>query len=729
MRDAPLIVDGAPGVPASEPENRVFVADDFAGRTRAGEVIGSTSKSGVKRRGIDCERVIEIRDDALRIRPLVIPGWGRAGISYGPIERRSGLGVAIHVLNGENGAEAYELASVLRRLGRWALASETDSLWMRFLRWPFRPSGDSLLRKLCYWYASCHIEKAYRPMRENLAVGWFSADAPADATKSTDAFVVRGAGPLNGELNVCVGDTLMPVINSLPNVPIYYFVLLRETGSAYYIASHDLVAGTAGFPTMRPIAINPTSTAKSLYPGMHQSIVGESGFSAETVLYRIHVASYAGLGRWYGTAHAADRLTGEGKLAGSTSETGAAWRVVAGNPERSQDGSRGANEFSMACLVPDQSTGLVHAVVELPAGSGKAGIVWRVADSRNYHCLSISRNRCELAIVAEGERQLAQSCALTEDDGRHPLTVQIRDDGSEIAAAINGRPIVESARSAETRSTGRGVGIFFEPDDNAAPLIRDFEAHPRLVDLSAELPFALPWSRSGDVQVISDDFGSQRGDLAGYGSPGGAVWSRIMGDCRFELTGDQGVRIAATRQQPTANRTAYGFDWPEPNFADVSTVIVPPGQERGQNHAARGGLVFWQDEKNYFIINNWLDDSYGGGSISAFFYFRGFEDIYDAVWTNVNDRLAYGQPNRLRLVCDGTQFRVHLNDVPVLYRAFRDVYPRLGRFHIRKVGLVSNWEWGRDTGSRFLSIEGYATAGPGSGTAPKRAACAGYAQA
>jgi len=41
----------------------------------------------------------------------------------------------------------------------------------------------------------------------------------------------------------------------------------------------------------------------------------------------------------------------------------------------------------------------------------------------------------------------------------------------------------------------------------------------------------------------------------------------------------------------------------------------------------------------------------------------------------------------------------------VLYRAFRDIYPGFRRLHIRKVGIVANWEWGHDTGSRFLSFE------------------------
>ena len=126
MSSAPSPVGGASPATVPDRDNQILVDDDFAGRARAGNAIGSADRTGVVRRALDREGVVEIRDDALRIDPLVIPGWGRAGLSYGPFERRNGLGLAIHVLNADNGSETYRLASVIRRLGRWALASQTD---------------------------------------------------------------------------------------------------------------------------------------------------------------------------------------------------------------------------------------------------------------------------------------------------------------------------------------------------------------------------------------------------------------------------------------------------------------------------------------------------------------------------------------------------------------------------------------------------------------------------
>ena len=113
------------------------------------------------------------------------------------------------------------------------------------------------------------------------------------------------------------------------------------------------------------------------------------------------------------------------------------------------------------------------------------------------------------------------------------------------------------------------------------------------------------------------------------------------------------------------------------------------------------GFILYQDMENYVTLNVWRTDYYGGSSISTFFKFAGFEDIYDAIWTNVGNRVHYGKPSRLRLCCDGEQYLVFVDDEPVLYRAFRDVYADVEPLRIRKVGLLANWEFGNDTGSRF----------------------------
>ena len=75
----------------------VFIEDFYQDPRRPGNVIGSTNINGAVRRGEDLEARLSIDNDALRIRPLLNPGWGRSGVLYGPYERRNGLTLIVHI--------------------------------------------------------------------------------------------------------------------------------------------------------------------------------------------------------------------------------------------------------------------------------------------------------------------------------------------------------------------------------------------------------------------------------------------------------------------------------------------------------------------------------------------------------------------------------------------------------------------------------------------------------
>jgi hypothetical protein len=92
--------------------------------------------------------------------------------------------------------------------------------------------------------------------------------------------------------------------------------------------------------------------------------------------------------------------------------------------------------------------------------------------------------------------------------------------------------------------------------------------------------------------------------------------------------------------------------------------------------------------------------------MSSFFHIDGFEEIYDAVWTNVGDRIYWGKPYNLRATFDGTHYLAFVDGEPVLYRAMTDVYPDIKPLKINRVGIVANWEWGNDTGSIFENFVG-----------------------
>ncbi len=281
--------------------------------------------------------------------------------------------------------------------------------------------------------------------------------------------------------------------------------------------------------------------------------------------------------------------------------------------------------------------------------------------------------------------------------------LQVLDDGNRLMAYVDGEPlaqgwIVDSRLHDETK-----VGFLLDGAVSLGPV--DLEAHPRQVMLPQVLEMGAPWFRKGTQEVIADDFSGARGDLEGRQTPvGGKQWHRLIGSGVFEVTGRGSAAIQGTPQRPCPGRTAYCIDWPHPEFVDLEVTVTPPDEDSDKRAVTTAGFILYQDAENYVTLNAFRSSFYPAGSVSTFFKFNGFEDVYDAIWSNVGDRILYGKPTRLRLTCDGERYLVFLNDETVLYRAFRDVYPDLKRLVIRKVGLVANWEFGTDTGSKFEQL-------------------------
>jgi hypothetical protein len=284
--------------------------------------------------------------------------------------------------------------------------------------------------------------------------------------------------------------------------------------------------------------------------------------------------------------------------------------------------------------------------------------------------------------------------------------LQVLDDGIRIMAYLDGEPVSDAwMNDAQLRGATK-IGLLFRESDVDRGTIHHFEAHPRRVALPRALDMGEPWLRRGGRAVVADDFSGERADLDGrITAVGRACWRRLLGNGVIETTGQGVAKVRATPTDPCPGRTAYCVDWPYPEFVDLEATITPPGRGTGQRHMTTSGFIVYQDSRNYMTLNAYRADTYGGGSVSSFFKLDGFEDIYDAIWTNVGGRITYGKPLRMRLCCDGERYLVFVDDEPVLYRAFRDVYPDVGRLQIRKVGIVANWEFGADTGSTFAHFE------------------------
>lgn len=223
--------------------------------------------------------------------------------------------------------------------------------------------------------------------------------------------------------------------------------------------------------------------------------------------------------------------------------------------------------------------------------------------------------------------------------------------------------------------------------------------------------------RTGPV-CFEDHFVGPARELDHVVPEGSLRWERLLGEGVFELSGSGGARVRASRSRPNPGRTIYGVPWSDTRGANLSMEVTPPGTARGQGHRGRSGVAFWQDEDNHFIVNTWIDDAMVGVSLSAFLRLGGREKMFewDAVWTNVGSRISHGVPFVLSVSCDGTQFLCRLDGEPVMYRAFSDYRAEYRGLRIGHVGMVANWEWGDDTGSRLGHFTARPLDGPGTGS-------------
>ncbi|MEX2219434.1 MAG: hypothetical protein WD749_11840, partial [Phycisphaerales bacterium] len=685
----------APEAPPGDPP---LLRDLFSDDRPRGRVIGTPvpESPGLARGGVDVERIIAIDHGALRIQPPAIHGWGRAGLSYGPFPRRPGLALAVFATNGHNMSQTTELKSWVRQVGRWFRASETDPLPTRVLRWLGHRPRLSLPRKIHRWYRMRQRAEAPVFYRDNFAVGFFLSAIPADPAAEGSAFIIHSSETNdNGELRARAAGSPAILTTGFQNTQVYYIVILRERGAAYYAAALPGARGAGAYPAMRPVAIDAAADDPEVHAGIWQSVIGEIGFTMDTRVHGVTVAHVPALAGPFGGAHVADALT--------TGSPAARWRVTGADLRRTGEGSTPAGD-AVLLSDPGAPTGLLHALVRPPAGAGPLGLAWRAGGPDTHLAFTLAAGDASLQRRERGAAATLATAPVALPPGR-PASLMILDDGREVRCFVNGALAFPPTEVPEPGPAPTAVGIIAS---GASGLIRDFEAHPRALPIPAALDMGPPWHARGRRVLIRDDFRGQRRNLAGHRTAeGNKVWRRDVGLGLFEITGEGAARVAASVGEPCPHRTIYTVEWDNPDLADVEMEMTPPGTARHQNHRCRSGFVFWQDERNHLLINAWVHDGLNTGSISTFLNINGFEDIFDAVWSCTGEqRIRWGHPIQLRAVCDGDNFLVTIDGEPIVHRRITDVYPHLKGLRITRVGLLANWEWGTDTGTMFRGFTG-----------------------
>jgi hypothetical protein len=469
----------------------------------------------------------------------------------------------------------------------------------------------------------------------------------------------------------------------------------------YYAAADPAGAGLPAYPWVRPIAIDTENDQAEVYGVVSPSAYGQIGFRIDTRVYAVQISTPPLFAGWCGAALAADRLAGAGDLANSAAERGGPWHAPAGTFRRTPEGLQADGE-GVALLSLAAEVGLVHAIVNRTAPDA-VGLVVHAADAANLIRFTVAAGHCALHQVTNGAASLLAQADLPELASNSPIALQVRLNGDEVVCSVAGRELLTATPGSP--AAGNGVGLYAAASgaaSGAANRLLDFEAHPARLLLPIELQAPILAIAPATRLLVSEDFAGEPRSLADKAtSCGAATWSRRFGKGRIETTGHGEARVIATHLEPNPGRTGFTVPWTSPELAELEVEMTVPGEGPGDKHKPRGGFVFEQDPDNHLIVSLWRGDEYPGGSVSSFFRIGGFEEIYDAVWTNIGRRAWYGDRVRLRVTFDGLQYLVTLDGEPVLYRRLTDIYPDCPRLQIRQVGLVANWEWGDDTGTLF----------------------------
>ncbi len=711
-----MTVAGAPN-PAVASSGVVW-SDRFEEDCAAGAVATTVPAVGgageverVRRTVLDVERVISVDHGEARLRPMVQPGWGRCALLYDAAPLRCGQAALLQVLPAHVGSETVDpWPSVPNLLYNHLLNTRDEAPLARLRRvgrGRRRAPRVRLGRQLRRVVAHNRARRRRGPQAESLAVGLLGRDLATSGLGGGHGFVVRAREAVNGDLCASVGGELVVVAEALANVPLSLVVLKRAQGVLL-----GMVEGGDGDDRFRPLAID-VGERSPLRPGVHQAVSGQIGWCADARVQLMAVRDLADASVWSTTAAFADALVGGGPLATegpSSPAVGAtcAWQVLGAPIERSPDGARTVDAaVASLALGGELEAGLLHVLIE-PGGSG--GVAVRAAPDGDGLFVWFGAERFVVERRVEGRReQLAERVVPGAAAVR---SLQLLDRGDVVAVVLDGVVLATVTGEHLAATGGRHVGLAGSP---AFPLrgVRDWEVHPRTAPLPAGLGLrraARPLADARSAGAV-DTFDGAPGPLEGRTVPGLGTWARTIGSRRFlvqdgatpEPLANQPARWRRTRGflEAAGHRSAYTVAWADETGCAAEIDVVPPGSAAGHGERGRAGLLVWQDPDNWLIAATWLDDAYAGTSISTFACLDGREELYEAVWTNVGRRISWGVPYRLALRLAGGTYEVDLDGATVLHRRLHDIDARFERLVVRRVGIVTNWEFGDDTGSCF----------------------------
>jgi len=417
----------------------IVLRDDFAAHRPRGKALGSAHGDDPARIGRDVERIMSVDGGALRIQPALREGWQRTCLSYGPFPNKPGLTFSILLLNGHNTSQSEVMEDTLRvRLARWAKGSGTVPIGRRLWRWLGSGRVCRTLRQVRWWRRMAAGSQRVTLMDENMAVGFYP-DSACDPTEEGAGFVMHADGPQNGELWTGANGCWAPAVLGVQNIPIQYFLTVRQNDIVLAVSSYAGSHGMGSHPATRPVAIVPRPKSPELYAALHQSLLGQIGFRADTRVYGVRVG------------HLDPDLF--------ATAVDSVWI-----PEVNTNPSAPSNEIGLIRLSMDPEN----------LRSDGVKLYWRTGEDSSRWELTIGRKGAQLT-----KREAEQTIALASQEWEQaPTEVQVLDSGTEITILGDSRLLFSQRFEADPLGIVGGFGVV-ESASDSEPVVISCEGLPR----------------------------------------------------------------------------------------------------------------------------------------------------------------------------------------------------------------------------------------------------------
>ncbi|WP_018465480.1 Ig-like domain-containing protein [Calidithermus timidus] len=524
---------------------------------------------------------------------------------------------------------------------------------------------------------------------EGFAVGFFSTSAPTNPYVNSNAVFLGYEGRGLGGYYLGVGGGLRGDRVSFRHARRQIVTIVNDMGAFFYAVDMGGVPGGVAYPNMRLLGMSTGWTGQQMYFGLHN----HGSYSHPLVVPRLKIDD-SGYRNWWLSAFLAETGTGSGVLSGSAS-TGQPWNPLTGEITRTADGLKALSSAPARAYVSVGSSTpyLLGARIKTGGAPKSVDLLLRVQDANNYHGVRFSRSGLQIYRVSGGSFSVLNETASQSLEPNRTYDVQVRLEGSEIWAWLEGRdPLI--ARDG-TRSSLKNVGLGFEGDGDSA--VSRFFAHQREAPIPTKLKIDSPNAPKASSPTWSDEFDGS-GSLPGR-SNAGKTWEHVFGTQTFSLASGR-AKASSTLTDCLMEAVPHSA-----STVQLETSIyqgTPPNTIAFTGPAVLSGGAGSGPPDSYLVAMQFRDGSQGEDSTEVEVRLKP-AGRSEYVWRRINmqDTLRHGTTNATTLWSDGDWVAVWVGDEPILYHPLTADEQRIG---VGRVGLYDCSVGAGDNGFENLRI-------------------------